>query len=141
MICSYQSVAQRDKDHGKTPPRTKEQAGAISLPCPQHKQWPSVGNSAMLVLHNLSAPSPQPLSSPDLPFPVMHGPSPGRSAQTLSTPSLDPQVLQGLSSCSSRGTSHFARRQLHTLLKMHPTPAGDQILPTIGKDRLCRQLD
>jgi len=34
LIFSFKSMAQRDKDHGETPPGTKGLAGTISLPYP-----------------------------------------------------------------------------------------------------------
>lgn len=108
VISSYQNVAHREKDHGKTPPGTKESAGAISLPLPPRKNNGHLWEQALCqyLLPNLFAPSPQPLAWADPPFPVLQVPTP-RSPGHLSTTSPDQHILRDLSSCSSRGRSHF----------------------------------
>ena len=112
-------------------PLQEQGAGShhFPFPVPEHKHTSPL-------LPNFFAPS----TAPDvLPFPVMLplvppstvGPLPLEdSANPANTTSPNPHV--------SWGSPHFPSTPLH--IKMHPTPAGDQTLPTICKESLYRQM-
>ena len=147
VICSSQSTSQRDRDHGETPPRTKELAGFISLPIyPQHKKQPPAGTNTRYLTCLKQALPPCTLADPPflakLALVPVTGPSPRRSVQTTDTTSPNLQVVWDFKrgSCKWWQVS-FCKQTTAHLVKMQSTSVGDQTMPTIGKESLCRKLN
>ena len=64
-------MAWRDKDHGETPPGTKELAAPFPSPAAQHKHTATRRNQQGWDTHYLTCLRQAVLASADLPFPVM----------------------------------------------------------------------
>ena len=147
VVSSSRTVGQKDRDHGRQ--GTNVLSGDISLPSPP-KQWPAVATSLVPILltpYHLLAPRHHCpcclLASADLPFPVTLS-----LVWALWTPPQIEWLCQhhisyfgwGLGGLSSRGSETDLVLQTH-IIKTYLTPAGNQTLPTIGRESLCRQVD
>lgn len=144
-------MAQRDRDHGETPPRAKGLAGAISLLYPpalkktktSHLWEPAQPQHS---LSNLLAPSPVPLCFSGSSLSSHAGLSPSTAGPLSWKISANPENAISLPVCFvgpqfwQLEKVLFSRKNSAHLVKTCPTPAGDQTLPTISTESLCRKL-